>query len=568
MRNKKTLSKDSIMLFVQLPFWAPLIPPQGIARINKYLKIKGYNNVTCVDINIDLDFKEVYEDYFNTAKDFIPKELHGNFYDNGHDILRYHLMTNLNCKNKKDKFELVEILFHTTYLYKLSSDEIEILDKILDRFYLILESKIIDLLEKNKPDLIGFSLHSGNFPSTLFSCQLINKKMPSVNVIVGGSMFAGELRPESPDFKLFIKRVDTIIDKIFIGLSEQTVEKYLKGEIPKDKKIVTQDDLTEEKMSINSFVTPELSDFDLSKYATTACYSSMSCPNTCSFCNERTFWGEYQQKDTKLAMKELLSLYKQYRPSFFFMLDVLMNPSIDAFTKAISETKLPIYFDGYIRVSDESCSLEKCLQWRQGGFYRARMGLESGSQRMLDEIDKGITIEQSKKTLRNLATAGIKTTGYFVIGHPGETEYDFNKTLDFIEESKDFFWQIEPHVFNYLHTGQISNDIWSEKRKLFYPEKFMEDLVCQKYYVDIEPNRTTVIERLLKIVAHCDKLGIKNPYYSYDKFNADLRWKKLHKNAVPTILELSDNNVIDHVRNVSNRLEASMFSETSGEFNF
>lgn len=567
--NKNMVSENTRILMMQLPFWAPLIPPQGIARLKTYLNINGYKNVVTIDANVETQFKNIYEDYFNHAKEYIPDELHGNFYDNGHDVFRLHLMAHLNCKVEKDYIHLAGLLFDSIYLYIPSNQEILTLNKIIDSFYTKLETYFLSLMKEYDPEIIGFSLHSGNFPATIFLSELVRKIRPDTKIILGGSMFAGELRQETPDFDMFIKRTGNLFDKIFIGLSERALYKYLRGELPEDKKVICQEDLNEKIMTINSFVKPDLSDFDLSKYSTIASYTSLSCTNECSFCNEKSFWGEYQKRDLSLAVNEIVKSYEEYKPGYFFMLDVMLNHTIDDFSKAIIETKLPIYYDGYLRVSEDSCDYEKCMTWRQGGLYRVRMGLESGSQKLLDVMKKGITVEQSTKTLHNLAKVGIKTTGYFVIGHPGETEEDFIKTLNFIEESKDNFWQIEPHVFNYMHTGQNSGDIWSENRSLIYPEKYNEHLICTRWKIDLEPNRNTVFERLLRFVKHCDKLGIKNPYYSYEKYNADLRWKRLHKNAVPSTLELDSHNFTDTVRGIEDRIEAAIIKDDSnGDFAF
>jgi radical SAM superfamily enzyme YgiQ (UPF0313 family) len=74
------------------------------------------------------------------------------------------------------------------------------------------------------------------------------------------------------------------------------------------------------------------------------------------------------------------------------------------------------------------------MLWRRGGFYRARLGIESGSPKILQKMGKNTTIDQIKKALSNLAYARIKTTTYWIVGYPGETEEDFLKTLTLIKE--------------------------------------------------------------------------------------------------------------------------------------
>lgn len=134
------------------------------------------------------------------------------------------------------------------------------------------------------------------------------------------------------------------------------------------------------------------------------------------------------------------------------------------------------YWDGFLRADKHVCDPANTLLWRRGGFYRAKLGVESGSLKILEKMGKKITLQQIKDAVSSLAYAGIKTTTFWVIGHPGETEEDFHMTL----------------------------------------------------------------ERVNRFIRHCRKLGIPNPYLLDDIHDADQRWKKLYKNAVPALMDLRD----------------------------
>jgi hypothetical protein len=194
-------------------------------------------------------------------------------------------------------------------------------------------------------------------------------------------------------------------------------------------------------------------------------------------------------------------------------------------------------------VSDNVCDIEKTLLWRRGGLYRARIGIETGSQRLLDLMGKAITVAQSKNALSSLAYAGIKTTAYIVIGYPGETEADFQQTLDFVEELKNDIWQAECNPFYYYYTGQPYSDKWADKRVLLYPGNARELLICQTWQVDCEPSREERFRRIFRFTQHCKKLGIPNPYSRKEIFQADKRWRSLHQNAVPLLTAFESNGV-------------------------
>ncbi|MFC2155234.1 radical SAM protein [Acidobacteriota bacterium] len=126
------------------------------------------------------------------------------------------------------------------------------------------------------------------------------------------------------------------------------------------------------------------------------------------------------------------------------------------------------------------CSDENTLLWRKGGFYRARIGVESGSQRILDLMGKHINIAQVKTALTSLAAAGIKTTTYWIIKYPGETKEDFRETLDLLEELRDVIYKTNCNPFWYFLTGQPASEEWAQNRPMpLYSEKERESLLIQ-----------------------------------------------------------------------------------------
>jgi radical SAM superfamily enzyme YgiQ (UPF0313 family) len=218
--------------------------------------------------------------------------------------------------------------------------------------------------------------------------------------------------------------------------------------------------------------------------------------------------------------------------------DCLINPVVTDLAKELIRRGLKVYWDVTLKVDRKTCDPEYTMLWRRGGFYRARLGIESGSQQLLNIIDKKITIQQIKKSLINIASAGIKTTAYLIAGHPGETEEDFQKTLDLVEELQDYIYEVECDPFRFYYTGQVNTGIWNNKR-LLYPEDDTNMMLIQTWILDEYPPRQVIYERGCRLKAHCKKLGIPNPYSVREIHEADQRWKRLHKNAVPALWELN-----------------------------
>lgn len=533
--------KKEKFLLALMPFWTPLIPPQGIARIKGYLRRFDFP-VKTVDLNLERGIKDLYSKYFEILKKVIPEEKRGNFFNIGNDVWRDHMMAHFHRKDKREYIGLVKELIFQTFFFSIEELHIQQLNTVLERLFALLKDLILYWLEKEKPDIFGISVYRDTLPASMFAFKLAKEKYPHIKTIMGGGIFSIQLIPQTPNMEIFLEKSAGYIDKIFIGEGEKLLLKYVQGELDNSRRIYSLEDLHnlgEERLGFSAEL-PDISDFNYDHYNYLAAQASTSCPFQCSFCNVNAFYGKYQMKDPVQTVAEMKQLWERYQSQLFFMLDALLNPVVTAFSKELIRQKLSLYWDGYLKVDQDACNLENILMWRRAGFYRARIGIETGSQRVLDMMNKRITVDQIKQVLTGLAFAGIKTTVYLVIGHPGETEEDFRQTLELLEAMKENIWEAECNPFTYMYTGQWHSDKWASKRELVYPEAATDMLVTQTWKVNIEPSREEMFRRVNRFVQHCKKLNIPTPYSLFDVQQADERWRKLHKNSVPSILQLID----------------------------
>lgn len=564
--HESRFKKEKILL-VLLPYWTPLIPPQGIAQLKVFLEKHCYL-VKTIDANVETHFKEIYTRYFHSLKEYIPESNWGNFYNIGHDVLRNHMMACFNRNDETAYIQLVKILIHNTFYYMLPDHQVSELNRIIDHLYVKLEKYMLGLLEGEKPGVLGLAAHLGTLGACMFVSKLTKERYPGIMTVVGGSIFSGELPLASPDFDLFLEKTP-YIDKVIVGEGELLFLKLLEGELPESQRVFTLKDINDYRIDIASIDLPDLSDFDLRHYQYNAAFASKSCSHQCRFCSVVNFFGQYREKAIEQTVHQLDELYKKHGIQLFFMLDSLLNPIITGLSNQLIRRNMSIYMDAYMRVSEETCDPAKVFLWRQGGLYRARFGIESGSQRLLDLMGKDITTEQSRVTLNNFANAGIKTTAYLVIGYPGETEEDFQQTLAFLETSKNQIWEVECNPFYYYYVGQPNAHKWLKKRKLLYPDYAKDMLISQTWILDCEPSREERFKRMFRLVEHCKKLGIPNPYTAKEIYEADVRWEQLHENAVTPLIEFENHAVyIDENKHVKQLCLAKDINRDEGDFIF
>lgn len=547
--NKK---KPQKILLALLPFWDPLIPPQGIACLKSFLQPYGYRVKTAA-VNMEGRFLLLYDRYFKIIKEIIPQNRKEMLFHLGHFVLQNQMMAHINHGEEKEYIELVKILVYKNFYVDIDTSKVHELKKILEEFYTQLESYFVELLEKEMPDVLGLSVYKTVLPASLFVFKLTREKYPHIETLMGGGIFADHLAPGSPNFELILEKTRDYVDKVFVGQGELLMLKYLRGELDNTKRVYTLDDIQGKVVDFSTLDIPDYSDYHArdNRFFSLGATGSVSCKYQCSFCNEVKFFGKYRKKEPAQTVREMIRLHRKYGYQLFFMTDSMLNPVVTDLAKEFIKTGVSLYYDSYFRVEKDTGNREDALLWRRGGFYRARIGVESGSQHVLDLIGKGITPQQIKATLSSLAYAGIKTTTYWVIGHPGETREDFLQTLELVSQLGNDIWQAECAPFDYYYSGQNHSDQWADKRKLLYPADAADMLIAQTWILDCEPTREETFQRVFRFGEHCRKLGIPNPYSLDEIYKADQRWQKLHKNAVPPLLDFQKKGVyIDETKNV------------------
>ena len=529
---------------ILLPFWPPLIPPMGLACLKGFLQRHGFE-VKAVDANVEDRFRRLYDDYFNLLNEVIPEELKGNFYNTGIDVLQNHMMAHLHRQESRSGrqayWSLLKAIVAQNFFCDLEEARLRQLDRLIDGFYRRLTDYLAELLEEERPAVLGISAFKGTLPASLFAFRFARRSHPHIMTVLGGGIFADQLAVGSADFDYFLERTP-YIDKIIVGEGELLFLKMLRGQLPPAQRLLTPQVLDGEVLALEAAELPDFSDFDTAHYPQMAAYTSRSCPFQCGFCAETVNWGRYRKKSVPQVADELTRLYRQYGSRLYLMSDSLLNPIIDDLASELLKLDLPLYWDGYLRAAPQAGKEENTFLWRRGGFYRARLGLESGSARMLARMNKGIGPGEIRAALTNLAAAGIKTSTYWVIGYPGETEADFLATLKLLEELKDDIYEAECNPFRFYLTGQVQSGRWAKNHRSrpLYPPEAAQLLILQTWTIpDVSPVRQEIYRRLNRFVALCRRLEIPNPYCGYDIYRADERWHRLHPNAVPPLVAFS-----------------------------
>jgi anaerobic magnesium-protoporphyrin IX monomethyl ester cyclase len=163
--------------------------------------------------------------------------------------------------------------------------------------------------------------------------------------------------------------------------------------------------------------------------------TSRGCPYKCAFCSKGVFGNTYRHMSPARIVSEIE--YYQYRYNvkeicFYDDVFTLKRKHTEDLMELMVAKKLGVKWSCETRVNLVDKSLLKLMQG--AGCISISYGIESGSQRILDTIHKGVTVEKNEQAIKMTHDAGIKTVGYMMIGSPGETVEDIEKTIQFAKD--------------------------------------------------------------------------------------------------------------------------------------
>ena len=166
----------------------------------------------------------------------------------------------------------------------------------------------------------------------------------------------------------------------------------------------------------------------------TIIYSSKGCPYKCIYCTvSETKW---MARSAENILKEIRYLKKKYNLKSLTFFDETFTYDrdrvIDICHKLIDE-KLDIFW--YCNTRSNKIDLELLKLMKNAGCRGMSLGIESGSQKILNNARKGITVEQHGRAISNAKLAGIKTYCSFIFGLPGENKSTINETIKFIRKN-------------------------------------------------------------------------------------------------------------------------------------
>jgi hypothetical protein len=305
----------------------------------------------------------------------------------------------------------------------------------------------VDLIVSEQPDVVGFCLYYTNEIPTNWMAVKLRKLLPNAKIIIGGPQAASPSR-FTPNF----------YDHIVQGEGEQLLLNLLDG--IENNNPITDKYLVAPKtrLDLDSLPFPDYSYYDLNDYEMPNGISSelsRGCVAKCVFCTEVHFW-KYRGRMAGTVLDEVEFQFKTHGIDFVWFIDSLVNGNLKelrAFALGVVERKLNIRWQGYARC-DLRMDLDYFKDLKASGCHQLNYGVESGSQRVLDDMKKGVTVQGIEDNLKYGGIVGIENSTNWIIGFPSEDPQGFADTLTLVWRVRNYrLFNVSPGITMMLSPG-------------------------------------------------------------------------------------------------------------------
>jgi anaerobic magnesium-protoporphyrin IX monomethyl ester cyclase len=330
-------------------------------------------------------------------------------------------------------------------------------------------------------DIIGLSVLS-NTRWDAFDLATDIRKLCKSKIVMGG--VHATLMPEQ-----CIKYCDVVIkgdgESPFLDLCQgrEPVEKVL----PIDSLRTAYNKIDLFKYPGKGFTTHDFrkaGGIDIKNSPRTSIYSSRSCNSHCRFCSSFYVQGKYRMRDPKKVVDEMESL----KPinHFYFIDDsfYLDKEKGLEFCREIIDRNLKVAF--HIQTRADILDLEYVTELKRAGCYYISIGVETGSEKVMEGLHKSTGVNSAEMAIRNCNKVNLRTEALLIVGNEDESDESIEETRGFLKKVKPTTassanrgLMILPGTAVYqraLKEGQITEDFW-ETRTPVKTYKFSQEQI-------------------------------------------------------------------------------------------
>jgi radical SAM superfamily enzyme YgiQ (UPF0313 family) len=318
---------------------------------------------------------------------------------------------------------------------------------------------IASIIKERKPKAVGITAMTPNYHRAKALAEEIKKEFPNIILIIGGHhatiMPARVLQESDYDIGVIGEGESTIIELLELYKStnydykrflSSVKLKKINGIAFKNKGKITINRSRELIKNLDELPYPARELLPMKKYLPLPnqykrkpvmhMVAIRGCPYNCTFCsNNKVFGRRIRARSPEKVVEEIMYVMRRYNAKEISFWDDMMTTNkewIHKFCDLLIKNKLDITWTCYARV--DSVDEPMLRKMKRAGCWNIFFGFESGVQELLDNINKGITLEQIENANNWCKKIGIEVRASFMIALPGETSQLARKTIEFAKK--------------------------------------------------------------------------------------------------------------------------------------
>lgn len=323
--------------------------------------------------------------------------------------------------------------------------EVSVLDGFAENSTL---KEIKEKVEKEEPDILGISCLTPAANSTFKICEEIKKLDQNIFIVLGhrhAEVFAEDIVKKGLADAVIKGEGEYSMLELVKSLENNTELSKVKGIVFKRKGKLVDTGYREPIKDLDGLPYPAWDLFPYTEYGALpftdikkpllGILASRGCPYNCTFCSSRK--TKFRKRDPVKIGDEIEFLVEEYNAQQITFMDLIfpvnkkygLEICNEIIKRGLNE-KIIWATETRVDVVDE----ELFRKMKQAGCKRVMFGIESGSQKILNKIKKGITLNQVRNTVKTAKRVGLECVGFFMLGLPGENKELAEKTINFANE--------------------------------------------------------------------------------------------------------------------------------------
>jgi anaerobic magnesium-protoporphyrin IX monomethyl ester cyclase len=369
-------------------------------------------------------------------------------------------------------------------------------DRDLNMFRNLLQVSVLPQIRREQPDLVGISMTSADQVIAGFTlASLIKEADLPAHVVLGGKMvtcWRDQLPRAQTLWDLFDSAVvyegEVALLRLIEALDRRTDLSTVPNLMYRDGSRVRVNEFKAPE-PVEALPIPDFNGLDLDRYLAPArvlpVWASRGCYwGRCAFCN--VGYGESKHFDEQCAervVEEMVSLSRAHDVRHFFFADEALSPRmLKALSARLVQSGADLDWTCCARF-EPGIKADLLRQMRRAGCRMVLYGLESGSQRVLDRMNKGTRLEIAQRILDDGAEAGIWNHIFFFFGFPGETEEEARETIRFFRANQNVLHSACTGTFLLERHARVADDPAAYGVSRLIPPRAERDLA---YYYEYE----------------------------------------------------------------------------------